>query len=381
MPLSRLHPLTSLRFFAALLVFFHHLFLLRSSPAYSGFYHRFLEEGYIGVTFFFVLSGFILAYRYHAQFHSLTWSGLKKFYQARLARIYPVHFLAIFLGVPFVTATLLNEPLQSLKALAANLTLTHGFVQSTAIRSAFNSPSWSLSVEAFLYLLLPAIVCVFLRFSRRQSLVRLAALMLALYAAYLAAVLVFRNIPDSWWWLYFFPLTRLADFTLGALAALIFLRWNPNTSSKLSRRHATYVEIGGVAILTGQYAFAPLVHQSLRFSVYYLPVLILLLLIFAFQRGRLSAWLSHPELIFLGEISFSFYMVHRLVLKYFSQVYFAGSPVAAALTAFAVTAFISMIIYHYYETPLRRYLRSLSWSRRPAPARSLNPLPQTERSV
>jgi peptidoglycan/LPS O-acetylase OafA/YrhL len=77
-PSRPIHALTGLRFAAALLVFLHHA----AGPRYY--------EGFSGVTFFYVLSGFILTYNYHRTFTSLRPGELWSFYGSRLARIYPV---------------------------------------------------------------------------------------------------------------------------------------------------------------------------------------------------------------------------------------------------------------------------------------------------
>src|ERR1051325_12098355 len=89
--------LTAFRFLAAMAVFIFHL------PDFQG--HRnniYFPKGYVGVTFFFILSGFVLAYNYHDKFLSLDRGGIKKFYLARFARVYPVHFLTFLAAIPLL---------------------------------------------------------------------------------------------------------------------------------------------------------------------------------------------------------------------------------------------------------------------------------------
>src|SRR5437660_7011435 len=92
-----LPPLTALRFLAAAAVVALHLMAVGPDPA--GWTDRFWW-GTAGVTFFFTLSGFILTYNYHAKFNHLPRRGVRDFFAARFARIFPVHFLAFACILP-----------------------------------------------------------------------------------------------------------------------------------------------------------------------------------------------------------------------------------------------------------------------------------------
>ena len=92
-------PLTSLRFFFAFCVFLCHLYFLRESKFFHSIFTNVLSEGFLGVGFFFILSGFILALNYKDKFRKKTIS-LKKFYISRFARIYPMHFITLLAAIP-----------------------------------------------------------------------------------------------------------------------------------------------------------------------------------------------------------------------------------------------------------------------------------------
>ena len=91
---EKLLPLTSMRFLAALFVLLSHLSFLKDNSSYSLF---FVEDGFIGVTFFFILSGFILAYSYSEKFIRDEVSK-RKYFIARIARIYPLHLLTFIIA-------------------------------------------------------------------------------------------------------------------------------------------------------------------------------------------------------------------------------------------------------------------------------------------
>ena len=102
---ARIDPLTSVRFFAALsVVFFHEAPKLQSSLG-SGFLYRFFSLGYTGVSFFFFLSGFVLALAY---FRDRSELDVARFFKSRFARIYPLLFVCLLLDAPH---TLMNDRL------------------------------------------------------------------------------------------------------------------------------------------------------------------------------------------------------------------------------------------------------------------------------
>jgi peptidoglycan/LPS O-acetylase OafA/YrhL len=130
---SLIRPLTSLRFFAALLVLAHH---------YFGF-----MAGFSGVTFFYVLSGYILTVNYADRVGS--WREVKLFWWKRFARIYPTHLLVLAAAIPFGS---------SLSVLPINLLLLHSWVPVQSVFFSFNGPSWSISNEAAFYGVFPWLV-------------------------------------------------------------------------------------------------------------------------------------------------------------------------------------------------------------------------------
>lgn len=347
--------LTSLRFFAAMLVFGRHMFFFEGHATLETIYTALLKEGYIGVTFFFVLSGFILTYNYLDKFKEVTWVSLRKFYQARLARIYPVHLLTFYFAIAFELKNFEAAPGRTIAEGLLNITLLHGF---SPVGGRFNGPSWSLTPEMVFYILVPFIWWAVCRFQVGKRCRRPVMLMAGGWGLYVLGTYLIRNAPYSWWWLYYFPLTRMADFIMGVLAAVIFMRgglaWHRGREARLF----TYLEFGCVFVFAVLYLLSAYVYQSWRFSVYYLPIMTAMIFVFAWQRGKVSGWLQHKELIFLGEISFSFYMIHRLVIKFFQSIAMTDShPLVVGLLVFVITVVLSVIIYHYVENPLRFKLR------------------------
>ena len=145
-PLPSLTSLTSLRAWAALLVFCYHLGLgpFAWAPLLA------FPFGYVAVSFFFVLSGFVLAWSAHPG------ASMRRFYMRRLARVYPAHLavLGVVVALTVVDPTqrgVVSDPVQGLK----QLLLVNAWTLHDGVVDAWNGVSWSLSVEAFCYLCFP----------------------------------------------------------------------------------------------------------------------------------------------------------------------------------------------------------------------------------
>src|SRR5215207_8097819 len=90
---NEMRPLTSLRMIAALLVFLHHYYPFAAEPRSANFWQSIALEGHIGVTVFFVLSGFLITLRYYNTFKSKpSREQLFDYIRKRIARIYPLYF-------------------------------------------------------------------------------------------------------------------------------------------------------------------------------------------------------------------------------------------------------------------------------------------------
>lgn len=188
-PVQRLDALTGLRWWAALMVFLYHM---REFAPLPGSIKLVFDQGYLGVTFFFVLSGFVL-----------TWSmrpavRLSTFYWRRFARIWPAHMVALMLAIPvFYTFSTIPEgsflkPFD-LGILLLSVVLIQGWWANPVILFSGNPAAWTLTVEALFYALHPWISRILLPLSRYGALV-LAAAAIAWAFAYRAGVLYW---PES----------------------------------------------------------------------------------------------------------------------------------------------------------------------------------------
>src|SRR5438874_6149347 len=231
----RLPALTSLRFFAALHVL---LFHVQAMGAVFGpvWFRRLSSIGYVGVSFFFVLSGFILVYTYAG-----TQLNARDFWRARFARVYPAYLFALLISTPFFLFAVrhykeINLPFMTFQAMHVKLTvalemlLLQAWVPLAAL--SWNPVGWSLSVEAFFYLLFPLLLFRYSRLSFRQLSAVIGACWLAsnlISGAYTllrpdGIVNPDSNVYTSWIQVVkFFPLLRLPEFVVVMAAGCVFL--------------------------------------------------------------------------------------------------------------------------------------------------------------
>ncbi|MFO1487494.1 MAG: acyltransferase [Verrucomicrobiota bacterium] len=353
-----LKPLTSLRFLAALAVFFSHLGYLKNIESMTWLRERVFVEGYAGVTFFFVLSGFILTYNYHKVLTDLNLREIQSFYIARFARIYPLYLLTFLISLPLLRTQIVQQPLTFLYTGAIEVLALQSYMP-VASDFAYNMPAWSLCDEFFFYALLPFVLYVLARWKVRgkNSLVLFG---IGLWLTASAMVFLGRNSESAHWLFYIFPPFRLFDFALGVVCGLYFLN-----SSRLSFSKSlwTFWECACLTAILGMVILSSYhVPQAFRYGVYYMPIFCLTIFVFAHQGGLVSKWLSGKTWLLLGEMSFAFYMFHQLVFRYLHEVShgkigYVHSPLGSTLLAFVITLALSYVSFVYYETATRNWIK------------------------
>lgn len=357
-----LHVFTSFRFFAAMAVVGHHFLPPFASPEYVAFWGRWLLEGCAGVSFFFILSGFILTYNYRESLVGLERTTLWNFYANRFARIYPVHLLTF--GAMFIVAPHLLRSIWSAPQLA-NLLLVQSWIPKARYFFSQNPVSWSLSNEAFFYAMLPFLLWGMCKL-RLQSPARSLLLALGVFSVAVAISWTFRNHPDARGILYINPLFRLHEFILGIVLALVFSHVTTSKAGlfQWSPRIATALELGSLALLGWAVSIAHRVPFEVRITVFYSPFMALVIFVHAFGRGWISQMLSVRPMRFLGEISYSIYMFHLIVLSlmitYRQSWKLAELSLAQfALIYLAVLFSVSALSFCCFETPMRQRLKTM----------------------
>jgi peptidoglycan/LPS O-acetylase OafA/YrhL len=323
-----LPALTSLRFFAALLVILFHCDLAIHPWPIDGL----LRAGIPGVTFFFVLSGFILTY-VHAD-KPVTAPG---FWAVRAARILPVYYLGALLAAPQFFYPALVVHTVSLRQLLPGTILTPVLLQSwMAGAETWNPAAWSLSVEAFFYALFPFQLWLMSRRGVRQEFIVAS---LALIATSLARHFIV-SLPM------YFPPLYWPSFALGMALGRLFIK------SQFKGSPFLFYTVGMAALVI----LAVTDESSVVRTDLVLVPLFGLLIFLAAHQVHSPRWLISPTLILLGEASYALYILHMPLMFWWHVARFPVLSQPLWATAFVIIAvLISIAAYLFVERPAKRW--------------------------
>jgi peptidoglycan/LPS O-acetylase OafA/YrhL len=304
------------------------------------------------MAFFYALSGFLIVRLYHER-AQLSRAWLSKYFINRFARIYPVYFLlltaAVCLQHEFRPAVLLT-----------NYTLTDALFYRARI---ILQPSWSLTVEECFYALAP----LFMILARRRGFGAPFALAAALLGAALAVSeldIRFLQTPAFVLSTTFFG--HFAEFFAGVWLALHVTRLEADGALRAAGGWRTVAGAAGVAALIlamlAVYRRPPLDEPAIiLINNFLIPVPIALLYCGLIREDTwLSRALSGGVAELLGRSSYSFYLLHMLVIGSLSVPLLAripGDRPAVVLGTFAVTWGLSILLFTLYEEPLNLAIR------------------------
>jgi len=351
-PASRyVPPLTGIRALAALLVLGMHTG--QNVPGDALTVLPFLARGYLGVDFFFVLSGFIITHVYFASLAQPSRNGVRVFLWHRFIRLYPVHVtvlaaLVILISIVHAKHIPLNYPQEWRFAdLPWQLTLLHAW--GVTAKPGWNAPSWSISAEWFAYLSFPLLAPVL-------TLVRDRVTALLIATAALAGTALAFTVAD--WslntWVGAPALVRVfGEFLCGAaLCRAVALAPNsPGLRGDLFGAAAFLLFLAGASMAMGDFGLVALLALTIFGA--------------ATANGFLAGMLGSRPFVWLGEISYSIYMVHFPVLlvirRFWERAGIGDWNASARALAFLLTvAFVialAAMLFYAVERPARMRLR------------------------
>ncbi len=397
--------LDGLRFVAAFMVAGGHYTTIGGGPPLSD--PVALLTGF-GMTLFFVLSGFVIHYNYHAALPRP--GGVRAFFVARFARLYPLYILLFLVDFAYTALTartacgLAGMPHEQWLGVPFYLTLTQSWFYAAICRASLgyqygpvSAVTWSISIEVFFYLVYVVVALLIARFKwSARTVIGIAVAAYALTVVYfwlcghyeqhidrvgtemfgpVASTATGYDNSLQRWLFYFNPAARLAEFLAGLAAAQLYLTpW---------RRVATLAPAAASEYTLVAILVALLVHLWLYGMVgpvnsfvgriaspLYGPLVAIMMYLIARYDTPWSRLLSLALPVQLGEASYSIYLLHEIIPSVFKRLGLTTTDVAAAWVDWAgslvLLALISLASYAMIERPARQRLRALLAPRRAA---------------
>ena len=348
----KLNQLAGLRGICAWWVVFYHSLALMGNSLPSSIANV-IAHGYLAVDLFFLLSGFVIFLSYHASLKNNFPNSIGKFYWNRLSRIYPLHlvmlcgYLMLFAAFYFFSSSGSAPESYTWNTFFQSLFLIHMWIGSDL---TWNVPSWSISSEWFVYLFFP-LMAFGLRKIRGGVAVHICAIVLSAVLLFLVyssndVISLGADIPRM-------ALIRtLLEFLMGVLIGSLYVNHKEFLEAYRSAWLIGFISLCGLYAGTSlpDYTLIPL---AFAFLIAYLCV----------TTSWITVALARPTLVYLGEISYSTYMVHYLVYDLLKAGFVSSTYVVNLVyvwVSFAVVLLLSVLLHHGVDSPSQRYFRRLS---------------------
>jgi peptidoglycan/LPS O-acetylase OafA/YrhL len=356
---KRIDALTGIRGLASLWVFIYH-YDMHNKYVHDFFIYlnpwvlQLVQKGYLGVDLFFILSGLIISHVHMPEFEQFNLKKVGSFLYLRLSRLLPVHYTLLLItfvvyGMAFVFFGVKanHDDKFNLPDLLLNLTLTQAWTVKKV--TTWNALSWSVSAEWFGYLLFPAIAWALTKLTSRRY---ISALLLIAYTGFY--YIMHRWFDDSLHHINYISLLRIGfEFIIGCLLYKLL--------SSLKNPSDQWFNLLGFCSLLG-FSLLIFIKNDILLSVFLAGILASL---YVTKKG-VTKFLASKLMVYGGEISYSLYLVHYLVIfimhpgiKLLSKL--TGSGVITYNGMFVVELLVTIVCAHllFYgvEKPANKWLR------------------------
>jgi len=344
--------LTGVRAIVAYMVFFHHFNPFPKNES-SGLLFGFFNEMYIGVTVFFVLSGFLIGYRYFEteNFH------FKKYIINRIARIYPMYLLLTILTFSVFYFSDSSPSQFSMKVFLLNIIFLKGLFRDFVFTGI--NQGWSLTVEEMFYFSAPLFFILIRR--SKYFLILLPAFLLSfgfLLAHYFSLHSFSGFFVSNKFMLNYTFFGRCFEFFIG-ISLSIFIKKNKD---KIKTGYSTYT---GVLIIISFLFLLNILRGELKYGIMNLLGILINNLLLPFfgiallflgllkEQTFFHNILSSKIFVLLGKSSYIFYLIHLGVIEYFIQKNITSN----IYLIFILINIISIILFKTIEEPLNNLIR------------------------
>lgn len=321
---------------ACMVVFFHFGFRGFTTEEFQFIKYQstvpYAKYGYLGVQFFFMISGFVIVY-------SISNRSWRDFLYARASRLFPVFWLCCFLTFILMYILDANHLAISFFDFLINLSMLPEKFDAPFVDGSY----WSLAIEWNFYFLIVLMVC-----SLKSEQARYKSLLIIVYWGSIAAFAQLYSFS-----ILFLIKQYISFFCIGISAYLLNKKWS------LSSEVGFFLSLVVSLCVVYRQSFLLEDHYHVDFNQW---IVLALVSIFAvmirfFERISIPQFLS-PMVVFLGGVSYPFYLLHQNIgyavinkLGRYNMYWLA--LVIAVLGCFA----LSVVIYHFFDQPIQRFLK------------------------
>ncbi|MDA2966168.1 MAG: acyltransferase family protein [Actinomycetota bacterium] len=316
-----------------------------------------LPGGFLGVSVFFTLSGFLITSLLINECENTGRIDLKAFWGRRLRRLAPASLVVIagVVGLASWLSTSIEASRIKGDAISATLYFSNWrFIYSGhSYGELFASPSplqhlWSLSIEEQLYVIVPVVVAGLFSLGLRRRAIGYVFLV-AVAASTIATM--FTNSHEL---IYYGTHTRAAELLLGAALACLFGQKIEQLARQKAKPWATLyiVPLSGVVVLSRFSSVdSPWVYSGALTVFAGLSVVCLLASI---QAGPVRSFLSGSPLVRVGEVSYGLYLIHWPVIVWLNSDRIDLNATTLFGVQVAVTVIVTLVSYWLIEQPIRQ---------------------------
>jgi peptidoglycan/LPS O-acetylase OafA/YrhL len=353
---ERLNALTGLRCFAAINIVLFHF----SNPDWFGWFAPVVNAGYASVSFFILLSGFVLAYNYAGRARGGQLDRVK-FWKARFTRLYPIYLLSLLMSWQMVgPERKAHSPGMFWTGMVLTPLLLQGWIP--AVATFLNTPAWTMSAESFYYVLFPWLAGLKRPARTWHYLVQLAGVWgLGLIPGTLYVVFNPDGIahPDRWSYgpwlqaLKYTPLPHLASFVFGVLLA------NVDELVERASRLRLMLGLAGFGGLFCILTLAPVLPYAMLHDGLLMPLFGCIVLGLA-GENPLAKFFGLRPLVFVGEASYCLYLLHFNLwnMIHGSHVLeWSGLIRFDPWISYGLLIVLALLALHLVEKPAQRQLR------------------------
>ena len=365
--------LTGLRGIAAYSVLIGHAIDLtfRFSSSTGTLYNFSVILAYFGMSCFFVLSGFVIAWNYTEIFRIMSFrSAVWHFMVARFARLYPLYVLAVIWGMRGLPDEIFSSRPQ---VAVAYFTMSQSWFN---MQQSVFPPLWSISTEWFFYFVFIAVAGVLSRLVRPLSTLiafmvfsflaiqGIAALGFPARVAQLLPVAPVGADVNLWFW-YFSPYVRVLEFFSGVFAARFvrsYLTRNANDNVKIFSIESAAIGWCCAVIVIGALWGPESLGVYAQNFIFAPGIVAVLIAVSVNSESPFGKILSLPWMVFAGEISYSVYLLQMWIMHGLEGIFPTIDPVSSVLkiaSFILLTTCAAFGMYRLYEVPARRALRNV----------------------